>query len=52
MKMRWDIPDAAPTEKLNRILWHQVRGWDTPYPGPRRAVFAPLSLDVDDDDRE
>lgn len=51
MRMRFDVPDAAPTEKLNRILWHQVRGWDTPYPGPRNAVFAPLSLDVDDDDR-
>jgi DNA-binding beta-propeller fold protein YncE len=50
-KMRWDVPDAVPTEKLNRILWHSVRGWNTPYPGVRRAVFAPLSLDIDDDDR-
>jgi len=51
-RMRFDIPDAAPTEQLNRILWHSIRGWDTPYPGPRHAVFAPLSADVDDDDRE
>ena len=50
-KMRFDIPDAAPTEKLNRILWHTMRGWDTPYPGTRHAVFAPLTVSTDDDDR-
>ena len=52
MKMRFEVPDAAPTEKLNRIVWGMVRGWKTPYPAPRNAVFAPLSLDIDDDDRE
>ncbi len=51
MKMRWDVPDAAPTERLNRILWGQVRGWSTPYPGTRRSVFAPLAIDLDDDER-
>jgi YVTN family beta-propeller protein len=51
LKMRWDIPDAAPTERLNRILWRQVRGSRTPYPGAKAAVFAPLALEVDDDDR-
>ena len=50
-KMRFEVPDAAPTDKLNRILWHDVRGWNVPYPGVKRAVFAPLSLDIDDDDR-
>ncbi|MGH9628676.1 MAG: bifunctional YncE family protein/alkaline phosphatase family protein, partial [Bryobacteraceae bacterium] len=50
--MRWDVPDAAPTEKLNRIVWRQVMGWDKPYPQPRNAVFAPLSIDVEDEDRE
>lgn len=52
LKMRFDIPDAAPTDRVNRILWHMQRGWDTPYPGVNNAVFAPLSNDVDDDDRE
>ncbi len=52
MKMRFDVPDAAPSDRLNRILWHQVRGWNTPYPGTRNAVFAPLSLDLDDDERD
>jgi hypothetical protein len=51
MKMRWDVPDAVPTERLNRIVWHQIRGWSTPYPGAKRSVFAPLSIDIDDDDR-
>lgn len=51
-KMRWDVPDAVPSERLNRILWHDARGWETPYPGVRVAAFAPLSLDLDDDERE
>jgi YVTN family beta-propeller protein len=50
-RMRFDIPDAAPTQKLNRILWSAARGWETPYPGSRRAAFVPPSLDLDDDDR-
>lgn len=50
-RMRFDVPDAAPTEKLNRILWHNVRGWNSMYPKPRRSVFAPLSIEIDDDDR-
>ncbi|MDZ4798062.1 MAG: bifunctional YncE family protein/alkaline phosphatase family protein [Bryobacteraceae bacterium] len=51
-KMRWSVPDAVPTEKLNRILWGQSKGWNSKYPGARNAVFSPLSLDIDDDDRE
>jgi hypothetical protein len=50
--MRFDVPDAAPTEKLNRILWHAMRGWQVPYPGAVHAVFAPFTLDMDDDNRE
>ncbi|MDZ7638894.1 MAG: hypothetical protein U5J83_11725 [Bryobacterales bacterium] len=50
--MRFDVPDAAPTDRLNRILWHAQRGWNTVYPGVNNAVFAPLASDVDDDDRE
>jgi hypothetical protein len=50
-RMRWEVPDAVPTDKLNRILWHSTRGWNTPYPGVRSSLFAPYSVDVDDDDR-
>lgn len=50
-KMRFDVPDAAPTERLNRIVWGQVRGWDVPYPGTKHGAFAPLSVDIADADR-
>ena len=50
-KMRFDVPDAAPSDALNKILWHDARGWTVAYPGVKRAAFAPLSLDLDDDDR-
>ena len=51
-RMKWSIPDAAPTERLNRILWGTIKGWNIPYPGARRSVFSPLAVDVDDEDRE
>ena len=50
-RMRWDVPDAVPSERVNRILWGMTRGWNTPYPGAKRSVFSPLSLDLDDDER-
>ncbi len=50
--MRFDIPDAAPADALNRILWHDARGWDTPYPGVHQAMFMPMSVDLADDERE
>jgi DNA-binding beta-propeller fold protein YncE len=40
LRWRWDIPDAAPEDQLNRIIWNQVRGWDTPYPEARRGAFS------------
>jgi YVTN family beta-propeller protein len=51
-RMRFDEPDAAPTERLNRILWHDARGWSTPYPTVRQSLFFPLSIDIADEDRE
>jgi YVTN family beta-propeller protein len=51
-RMNWSVPDAVPTERLNRIVWGQIKGWDTPYPAPRRAVFSPLEIDTEDEDRE
>ncbi|HEU0176693.1 MAG TPA: alkaline phosphatase family protein [Blastocatellia bacterium] len=52
MRMRFNTPDAAPTERLNRIVWRQVKGVKSPYPRARRATFSALSVDIDDDDRE
>ena len=51
-RMRFDAPDAAPSEKLNRILWHDARGWKTPYPAVKRSLFFPLSIDIADEDRD
>jgi DNA-binding beta-propeller fold protein YncE len=51
-RMNFSQPDAAPSGRLNRILWHDARGWDVKYPGVRQAVFFPLSVDVADDERE
>src|SRR6267143_4932578 len=51
-RMNFRDPDAAPTERLNRILWHDARGWDTPYPGVQRSLFFPMAVDLDDEERE
>jgi YVTN family beta-propeller protein len=51
-RMNFAIPDAAPSEKLNRILWHDAKGWNTPYPAVRRSLFFPLAADLADDERE
>jgi YVTN family beta-propeller protein len=51
-KMNFSVPDAAPTERLNRILWADSKGWNKPYPAPKSSVFAPLSLEIEDDDRD
>ncbi len=50
-RMRFDVPDAVPTETLNRIVWRQVKG-RRPYPRIRQSVFAPLAVETDDDERE
>ena len=49
-KMRWDVPDAAPAAKLNRIVWGMVRGWKTAYPHTRQALFSPVAVWAADDD--
>jgi YVTN family beta-propeller protein len=52
LRMDFSVPDAAPSEDLNRIIWHSVRGWTTPYPRVRRALFFPMSVDLADTDRD
>lgn len=52
MHMRFDGPDEAPSEALNRILWHDARGWRAPYPAVKQSLFFPMSRDIADDDRE
>jgi Phosphoesterase family len=51
-RMNFRDPDAAPTERLNRILWNDAKGWRVPYPQVQRSLFFPLAVDIEDDDRE
>jgi hypothetical protein len=50
-RMSFDEPDEAPADLLNRILWHDARGWDVAYPGVRRALFLPMAVHVQDSAR-
>jgi len=51
-RMRFDGPDEAPSDVLNRILWHDAKGWATPYPVVRRSLFFPMSVEIADEDRD
>ncbi len=31
-RMNWNDPDDAPQDTLNKILWWESKGYDTPYP--------------------
>lgn len=50
LRMNFEEPDAAPTGKVNRMIWASVRGWDTPYPAAKQGAFLPPEPDDDDDD--
>ena len=50
-RMSFDGPDEAPSDLLNRILWHDARGWGTPYPGVKQSLFFPMSVHIEDEDR-
>jgi hypothetical protein len=51
-RMSFDGPDEAPSDELNRILWHDARGWRAPYPRVRHSLFFPMARDLPDSDRE
>jgi YVTN family beta-propeller protein len=40
-QMNFEVPDAAPTEEVNRIIWASARGWKEPYPAAKKGVFLP-----------
>ena len=50
LQMNFSVPDAVPSEILNRILWHDSRGWSAQYPQVKQAVFSPYAVDQDDDE--
>jgi hypothetical protein len=39
MRLPLDEPDEADEDTLNRILWHSVKGYNTPYPKVARAKY-------------
>jgi hypothetical protein len=51
VRMNFSNLDAAPTDALNRILWHTAKGWDTPYPAERHSLFFPMAVDLADEER-
>jgi len=51
-RMDFRNPDAAPSDLLNRILWHDARGWGVPYPEVKRSLFFPMAVDLTDEERE
>jgi len=51
-RMNFREYDAAPSDALNRILWHTAKGWDTPYPVARHSLFFPMAVDLADEERE
>jgi YVTN family beta-propeller protein len=42
MRMDFDVPDAAPYNRLREILWHSIRGWNMPLPTVRHSTFTPV----------
>lgn len=50
-RMDFSEPDEAPSDRLNAILWHDARGWGTPYPAVKHSLFFPLAVDLTDDER-
>jgi len=50
-RMDFSEPDEAPSDLLNKILWHDARGWGVKFPGVRKSLFSPFGADIADEDR-
>ncbi|MGH7992808.1 MAG: beta-propeller fold lactonase family protein, partial [Limisphaerales bacterium] len=48
-KMNFSKEDATPEQALNEIIWHSVRGANSPMPAPVHAAFV-FGYSKDDDD--
>src|SRR4029077_20106633 len=46
MAMDFSEPDNAPGELLNRVIWHSVKGYETPYPRLAPASCQPAMKGV------
>lgn len=48
-KMDWSEYDRIDADKLNRILWHSMKGANTPYPTPvRSAIYGSVAAQSND----
>jgi YVTN family beta-propeller protein len=45
-RMDWSDYDRIDEDRLNRILWHSLKGRNVPYPAPVRSIVTPASPDV------
>lgn len=52
MKMDFNVPDDVPSQTLNRILWHDARGWHVPYPEARQGAVVPVAANAGGDEDE
>ena len=41
LRMDFSEPDNAPADVLNRVIWHSVKGYETPYPAEWPASCLP-----------
>jgi len=44
-KMNFDLPDSAPSAKLNEVIWKSVKGPDSKMPKPRHTVITATDKD-------
>jgi YVTN family beta-propeller protein len=51
-RMNFSVPDTAPSEVLNRILWNDAKGWNWPYPTVRHSIFGFYSAGGEGDEKE
>jgi len=50
--MDFNLPDDVPSQTLNRILWHEARGWQVPYPEVRQGAFVPFATPAGEDEKD
>jgi len=52
MEMDFDLPDEVPWDVLNRILWHDSKGWESDYPKVSSSIITPYPAGYADDSEE
>jgi len=42
LEMDFSAPDSAPEDRLNRVIWHSVKGYTTSYPSMHEPACVPV----------